>query len=38
MTLPEGRLRDNETGARQRKPASEFVFTGKWGNVSPIVK
>jgi nitroreductase len=37
MTLPEGRLRDNETGARQRKPASEFVFTGKWGKTSPIV-
>lgn len=38
MTLPEGRLRDNETGARQRKPASSFVFTGKWGETSPIVK
>jgi nitroreductase len=38
LTLPEGRLRDNEIGARQRKPASEFVFAGKWGNVSPIVK
>jgi len=38
MPLPEGRLRDTETGARQRKPASEFVFTGKWGQVSPIVK
>ncbi|MDR3721522.1 MAG: nitroreductase family protein [Candidatus Acidoferrales bacterium] len=38
MTLPEGRLRDNETGKRERKPASEFVFTGKWGQVSPIVK
>jgi nitroreductase len=38
LTLPEGRLRDGETGARQRKPASEFVFTGKWGQVSPIVK
>jgi len=37
MTLPEGRLRDNETGARQRKPASDFVFTGKWGQKSPIV-
>lgn len=37
MTLPEGRLRDNETGPRQRKPASEFVFTGKWGQKSPIV-
>jgi len=38
MTLPEGRLRDNETGPRTRKPASEFVFTGKWGQTSPIVK
>ena len=38
MTLPEGRLRDNETGARQRKPLSSFVFTGKWGETSPIVK
>lgn len=37
-TLPEGRLRDNETGARQRKPVSEFVFTGKWGHTSPFVK
>jgi len=38
MTLPEGRLRDNETGARQRKPLTDFVFSGKWGHVSPIVK
>ena len=38
MTLPEGRLRDNETGQRQRKPVSSFVFTGKWCNVSAIVK
>lgn len=38
ITLPEGRLRDNETGARQRKPTSDFVFTGKWGQTSPIVK
>ena len=37
LTLPEGRLRDNETGARQRKPASDFVFTGKWGHKSQIV-
>jgi nitroreductase len=37
MTLPEGRLRDNETGKRERKEASSFVFTGKWGHVSPIV-
>jgi nitroreductase len=38
LALPEGRLRDQETGARQRKPVTDFVFTGKWGNVSPIVK
>jgi nitroreductase len=37
MTLPEGRMRDQESGARQRKPASDFVFTGKWGHASPIV-
>ncbi|HKV04060.1 MAG TPA: nitroreductase family protein [Candidatus Acidoferrales bacterium] len=37
MTLPDGRLRDQETGTRQRKPASDFVFSGKWGQVSPIV-
>lgn len=37
-SLPEGRLRDQESGDRQRKPLSDFVFTGKWGNVSPIVK
>ena len=34
----EGRLRDNETGARSRKPLADFVFSGKWGHVSPIVK
>jgi len=38
MTLPEGRLRDGETGARQRKEASSFVYTGKWGHTSPIVE
>jgi len=37
VTLPEGRLRDTETGPRQRKPASSFVFTGKWGEPSPFV-
>ena len=36
-TLPEGRLRDGETGPRHRKSASEFVFTGSWGKPSPIV-
>ena len=38
LTLPEGRLRDTETGPRQRKPVSSFVFTGKWGELSPMVK
>jgi len=38
LTLPEGRLRDNETGPRQRKSLTDFVFSGKWGNVSSIVK
>jgi nitroreductase len=38
LTLPEGRMRDGETGARQRKEASSFVYTGKWGHSSPIVK
>ncbi len=38
MTLPEGRLRDTEIGKRERKPASSFVFTGKWGQTSPIVE
>jgi nitroreductase len=37
LTLPEGRLRDTETGPRQRKPASSFVFTGKWGEPLPLV-
>jgi nitroreductase len=37
LTLPEGRLRDNETGPRHRKPVSSFVFTGKWGEPSPLV-
>ena len=37
LTLPEGRLRDTETGARQRKPASSFVFTGKWGEPLSLV-
>jgi nitroreductase len=38
MALPEGRLRDTEIGPRQRKSASEFVFSGKWGHVSPVVR
>jgi nitroreductase len=31
------RLRERELAPRQRKPLSEFVFDGKWGNPSPLV-
>jgi nitroreductase len=34
--LPEP-LRERERTPRQRKPLSEFVFNGKWGNPSPLV-
>lgn len=37
LTLPEGRFRDTETGPRQRKPASSFVFAGKWGEPLPLM-
>lgn len=30
-------LRDRETAPRERKPLKSFVFTGKWGEASPIV-
>jgi nitroreductase len=35
-TLPEP-MQKGETGPRERRPASSFVFTGHWGKVSPIV-
>lgn len=35
--LPEA-MRARDTSARQRKPLSQFVFTGKWGQTSPLVK
>jgi nitroreductase len=35
--LPE-KIRDRDTGRRPRKPLAEFVFSGKWGTTSPIVK
>lgn len=35
-SLPD-QLRQRETGPRQRKPASQFVFSGEWGKPSPIV-
>jgi nitroreductase len=36
-SLPD-QLREKEVAPRERKPLDSFVFTGKWGNVSPIVK
>ena len=36
-SLPDN-LREREVAARQRKAASEFVFSGRWGEVSPVVK
>jgi nitroreductase len=35
--VPEN-LREKEKAPRVRKPIEEFVFTGKWGEISPIVK
>jgi len=34
--LPEA-LRERDLKPRQRKPLSQFVFTGKWGQPSPVV-
>lgn len=34
--LPD-RLRERDLAPRQRKPMSEFVFSGRWGNPSPLV-
>jgi nitroreductase len=36
-SLPD-QLRERENAPRARKPLNSFVFTGKWGEVSPIVK
>jgi len=36
MSLPE-QLRERDQAPRQRKPLREFVFSGKWGNPSPLV-
>jgi len=36
-TLPD-ELREREHAPRSRKPLDSFVFTGKWGEVSPIAK
>lgn len=35
--VPEN-LREKEKAPRVRKPIREFVFAGKWGEISPIVK
>jgi nitroreductase len=34
--LPES-FREQEVAPRRRKPISDFVFEGKWGEVSPLV-
>jgi nitroreductase len=36
MTLPEA-LKERDLMPRQRKPLEQFVFSGKWGNPSPLV-
>ncbi len=36
MSLPDS-LRQRDLTPRQRKPLSQFVFSGKWGNPSPFV-
>lgn len=35
-SLP-GQLKDRELAPRSRKPLDSFVFTGKWGETSPLV-
>ncbi|KAM3113994.1 nitroreductase family protein [Phormidesmis sp. 146-33] len=36
MTLSDG-LKERDLMPRQRKPIEQFVFSGKWGNASPLV-
>jgi nitroreductase len=36
MTLPDA-LKERDLMPRQRKPLNQFVFSGKWGNASPLV-
>lgn len=36
-SLPD-RLRERDLAPRQRKPLSEFVFSGKWGDPSPLAR
>ncbi len=35
-TLPDA-LKERDLAPRQRKPLSQFVFSGKWGHPSPLV-
>ena len=35
--LPDA-LKERDLTPRQRKPLSQFVFTGKWGHPSPLVQ
>lgn len=35
--LPEG-MQDRDAARRPRKPVQEFLFSGKWGEVSPLAK
>ena len=35
--LPDA-LKERDLAPRQRKPLSEFVFTGQWGNPSPLAR
>jgi hypothetical protein len=34
--LPEA-LKERDLAPRQRKPLSEFVFAGRWGQPSPLM-
>ncbi len=36
QSLPDG-LRERELAPRVRKPLKEFVFSGQWGTVSPLL-
>ena len=36
-SLPD-RLRERDLAPRERKPLSEFVFSGKWGDPSPLAR
>jgi nitroreductase len=36
ITLPDA-LKERDLAPRQRKPLAQFVFSGKWGNPSPLL-